>query len=93
VLRLSTSGQGLSFSGQLRPSSDNFSPAAAAAGNSYRMRAPRMPAATTYGSHFQLDTRLSSPVEYSWNSSYNGDYDDAEFGAGLTEEWSFDFCN
>jgi len=52
-----------------------------------------MPAATTYGSHFQLDTRLSSPVEYSWNSSYNGDYDDAEFGAGLTEEWSFDFCN
>lgn len=81
-------GQGLSFSGQ-RPSSNNFSPAAAAAGNSYRMHAPRMPAVTTYGSHFQLDPQLSSPVEYDWNSSYNGDYEDAKFGAGLTEGWSF----
>jgi len=93
VYCLSTLGQGISFTGQALPGSNNYTPAAAAAGNSYRMFSPRMPAAATYGNHFQLDTRLSSPVEYNWNSPYNGDYEDTEFGTGLTERWSFDFCN
>ena len=96
LLWVSMSGQGMSFTGAGGPGSNNYPPAAS---NSYQLHATRMPAvtrlsaATTYGSHFQLDAQLSSPAEYNWNSSYNSDYADDKFAAGLTDGWSFDYCN
>jgi len=94
VYCLHLSGQGISFTGQVLPGSDKYSPVAAATGSSYRMRGPRMPAAMPYGNHFQMDSQLSLPVECSWNS-YDGDYEDTgtKIGTRLTERWSFDFCN